>query len=385
MFFEIDKSQKQIQQAVRDFIKGQFKKEIIQEIVEEQVFPEKIWRKASDLGLIGIHFPEEYSGQGLGCFENALVAEALCCGDASVGGCLAGAAIGSEMILHYGNESQKSTWLPKVAEGQVLASAAFSEAGFGGGFASIKSTATKQGDSWLIEGAKTFVLNGGPLAGFYIVLCRTCSELTPDQELSMVLVEADREGITVEDVGYKLGGRLMHIGKVRFEKVRVPLDNLVGQENQGRRQAMDHLSMTRTIAAAQSVGIAQGAYERAIAHAKQRVQFASKLIDFQVTRHKLASMLTKIESARLLTYQSAGKIDAGQGDEKLSAMAKMHASRIAVEVCDEAIQLLGGYGYIQEYEVERYFREAKVIEVFWGNREAQMDTISNTMQKRSAA
>ncbi|MBI5589651.1 MAG: acyl-CoA dehydrogenase family protein [Deltaproteobacteria bacterium] len=385
MFFEINKSQKQIQQAVRDFVKGRFKKETIQEIVENQAFPEEIWRKASELGLIGIHFPEEYSGQGLGCFENALVAEALCCGDASVGGCLAGAAIGSEMILRHGSRSQKSAWLPKIAEGEILSSAAFSESGDGRGFANIKSIAVKQGDSWVIEGTKSYVLNGGPLAGFYIVLCGTGSEPAPGQELSMILVEADREGIAVEDVGHKLGGRLMHIGKVRFEKVRVPLDNLVGKENQGLQQVADHLSMTRTIAAAQSVGIAQGACERAMAHVKQRVQFATRLIDFQVTRHKLADMLTKIESARLLTYQAAWKFDAGNGDERLSAMAKMHASRIAVEVCDEAIQLLGGYGYIQEYEVERFFREAKMIEVLWGNREAQMDTISNTMQKRSAA
>jgi acyl-CoA dehydrogenase len=385
VIFEIDKSRQQIQKAVKDFVKGEFKKEVIEEIVAGNTYPEKIWKKAAELGFIGIHFPEKYAGEGLGSFENVLIAEELCRGDSSVGSCLARAAHGVELLMRFGTESQKEAWLPKVAEGAVLSSGAFTEPGLGNDLAGSQTVARKAGDDWIISGTKSFVMNAGPQAGFYLVVCRTDPEAsTPEQGLSIILVESDRPGIRVADVGKKLGCRLMSIAEVRFEDVRVPLGCLVGNENRGFEQLMAFLNESRILSAAQAVGMAQGAFDRCFAHVKQREQFGRKIIDFQVTRHKVADMATQIEAARLLTYQAAWSLDAKKGkvDSKLSAMAKLYACRIAVEACDEAIQLLGGYGYIQEYEVERYFRDAKMLELFDGTRGTQKNAIAADLTRR---
>jgi alkylation response protein AidB-like acyl-CoA dehydrogenase len=270
-----------------------------------------------------------------------------------------------------------------VAEGEVLSSAAFTEPGLGNDLEVSTTSAVKQGDQWVINGTKTFVMNGGPLAGFYIVLCRTDLDASsPAKAFSTILVEAGHEGITVADVGSKLGRRLMSLSEVAFNQVRVPADNLIGTENKGLAQVNACFNENRILAAAQAVGIAQGAFDRSLGHVKQREQFGRKLVDFQVTRQKLADMATKIEASRLLTYQAAWQFENNRrGSEKQSAMAKLHACRTAVAVCDEAIQLLGGYGYMQEYEVERYFRDAKTAEVFDGTQIIQKNIIASELVK----
>lgn len=385
MAVELDKSQLQIQKAVRDFVKGEFKKELIGKLVEDDAYPWTVLKKAAGLGFIGIHFPEAYAGAGLGVLENTLIAEELCRGDSSVGSCLARAAYGSELLLRFGTESQKAAWLPKVAEGSVLCSGAFTEPGLGNDIAFSQTTATKASDDWVINGTKSFVVNAGPHAGCYLVLCRTDADVSePARGLSVFLVESDRAGVRVCDVGKKLGCRLMPISEVRFDQVRIPLDHMVGVENRGCEQVEMFLIESRILAAAQALGMAQGAFERSFNYVKQRVQFGCRIIDFQVTRHKVAEMATKIEAARLLTYQTASSVDTqtGKSDARPSAMAKLFACRTAVEVCDEAIQLLGGYGYIQDYEVERYFRDAKMVELFDGARGALKNSIADGMVKR---
>jgi alkylation response protein AidB-like acyl-CoA dehydrogenase len=382
---ELDKAQLQIQKAVRDFVKGEFKKDVIDELVAGGVFPQAIWKKAAALGFIGIHFPEAYAGGGLGVFENTLIAEELCRGDSSVGACLARAGYGAELLLRFGTEPQKKAWLPKVTEGSVLCGAALTEPGLGSDLARSQTTAAKAGDGWVVTGTKSFVVNAGPQAGCYLVLCRTdAGAAEPAHGLSTLLVEADRPGVQAVDAGRKLGWRLISIGEVCFDQVRVPLDHQVGLENRGGDQVAAFLSESCITAAAQALGVAQGAFERAFAYVKQREQFATRIIDFQVTRHKVAEMATKIEAARLLTYQAARSFDAqkGRGGGRLSAMAKLYAGRTAVEVCDEAIQLLGGYGYIQDYEVERFYRDAKMIELFDGARGAQKNAIAEDLMKR---
>ena len=263
MSLELNKSQLQIRKAVRDFVRGEFKKEAIEELVEGNAFPEGIWKKAAELGFIGIHFPEAVAGGGLGVFENALIAEDLCRGDSSVGCCLGRAGYGAELLLRFGTEPQKAAWLPKVAEGSVLCGAAFTEPGLGNDIARSQTVATKTGDGWLINGSKSFVVNAGPRAGCYIVLARTDADAAePARGLSTFLVESDRAGIRVADVGKKLGCRLMPIGEVCFDQVRVPLDHLVGAENHGYDQVAAFLNESRILAAAQALGMAQGAFER---------------------------------------------------------------------------------------------------------------------------
>ncbi len=380
MEFELSKEQKDIQKAVRDFVKGEFKKEIIEELLENHAYPEKIWKKAAALGFIGIHYPEKYSGMGLGCLENIIVAEELARGDSTIGTCLLIADFASEIILHFGSEEQKSKWLPMVAEGECLSCGAFTEPDHGSDITSVATTAGKDGDGWVINGSKIFITNGGPLAGFYCVLCQTDPDAKPSYRgLSLILVEADNPGVSYQDVGHKMGITLSYTAEVVFKDVRVPLENLIGKENKGFYQLMEFFDESRILVAAQALGTAQGAFDRAVTYIKQREQFGKKIAQFQVSQHKIADMATKIECARLITYKAAWNFDQGRIDPKLTSMAKMYAARTAVEVADEAIQLMGGYGYMQEYEVERFYRDAKITEIYEGTKEIQKNTIASSM------
>jgi len=380
MEFELNREQKDIQKAVRDFVKGEFKKDVIEDLIEKHAYPEEIWKKSADLGFIGIHFPEAYSGMGLGCLENILVAEELCRGDSSVGTCLILADFASEIILRSESEDLKAKWLPKIAEGEILCCGAFTEPDHGSDITNVDTRAAKEGDEWLINGSKIFITNAGPLAGCYNVLCQTDPDAIPSYRgLSVILVEADRDGVSFNDVGKKMGMSLSYTAEVNFKDVRVPITNLVGKENRGFYQVLEFFDESRILVAAQALGIAQGAFDRALAYVKQREQFGKKIAQFQATQHKLADMATKIETARLLTYKAAWNFDQGRIDPKLTSMAKMYAARTAVEVCDEAIQLHGGYGYMQEYEVERFYRDAKITEIWEGTKEIQKNTIASSI------
>ncbi|MFZ7127960.1 MAG: acyl-CoA dehydrogenase family protein [Desulfobacterales bacterium] len=379
MDFALNKTQTDIQKAVRDFCKGEFDKELAMELEARHEFPEKIWKKAGEIGLIGVHYPEEYSGQGLGCLEDILVIEELCRQDSTIGSAVALSAFASELILHYGSETQKKTFLPKVAEAEMLSAGAFTEPDHGSDITRMNTTAVRDGNEWVINGTKTFITNGG-LAGFYCVLCQTDTEAKPSYRgMSTILVEKGTPGLTTADVGQKMGIRMMATAEVNFKEVRVPLDNLIGEENKGFYQVLNFFDESRIQVAAQALGTGQGAYDRALVYVKQREQFGRKIAQFQVTQHKLADMATKLELARLMTYKAAWNFDQGHIDPKLTSMAKMVAARTAVEVADEAIQLLGGYGYMTEYEVERFYRDAKICEIYEGTKEIQKNTIASAL------
>jgi alkylation response protein AidB-like acyl-CoA dehydrogenase len=243
----------------------------------------------------------------------------------------------------------------------------------------MDTTAVRDGDEWVVNGTKTFITNGG-MAGLYVVLCQTDPESKPTHRgMSMVLVEADRDGVSATDVGEKMGIHTMATAEVNFKNVRVPAANLIGEEGRGFYQVLEFFDESRILVAAQALGIAQGAFERAVDYVKQREQFGRKIAEFQVTQHKIADMATKIELSRLVTYKAAWNFDLGRIDPKLTSMAKMYAARTAVEVADEAIQLLGGYGYMTEYEVERFYRDAKITEIYEGTKEIQKNTIASAV------
>ena len=377
MEFELNKSQKDIQKAVKDFTKGEFDKELALELDRTHEFPHKIFKKAGDLGFIGVHFPEEYSGQDLGVLDNILVAEEFCRQDSGLGSAMALASFASECILRFGSDELKAKFLPQVAEGKMLSGGAFTEPDHGSDITYMNTTAHKDGEEWIVNGTKTFISNGG-IAGFYTVLCQTDPESKPPHRgMSMILVEADREGVSDADVGEKMGIHMIPTAEMNFKEVRVPLSNLIGKEGRGFYQVLEFFDESRVLVAAQALGIAQGAFDRALAYVKQREQFGRKIAQFQITQHKLADMATKIELARLITYKAAWNFDQGRIDPKLTSMAKMFAARTAVEVADEAIQLLGGYGYMTEYEVERFYRDAKITEIYEGTKEIQKNTIAS--------
>jgi len=380
MDYGLTKQQKEIQKAVREFVKGEFKEEIIEELVEKHEYPIKIWKKAAELGFIGIHFPEEYSGEGLGVLENILVAEELCKGDSSVGACLIQSAYASEIVLHFGSEEQKKKWLPKVAEGKCLSCGAFTEADHGSDITSMLTTAVKEGDEWIINGSKIFITNGGPLAGFYSVLCQTDPDAAPSYRgLSLILVEADRPGVTATDGGDKMGIRLMDTVEVNFKDVRVPLSNLIGKENRGFYQVLEFIGKSRILIAAQALGTAQGAFEQALAYAKQREQFGKPIGKFQAISHKIADMAVKIQAARLMAYATAKNLDMGNSNIFDASAAKLFASEVAVSVAIETVQIFGGYGFMREYPVFRYLQDALAYTVGEGTSEIQRNIIAKEL------
>jgi alkylation response protein AidB-like acyl-CoA dehydrogenase len=379
MDFELTKSQKDIQKAARDFAKGEFDKELALELDRKHEFPTKIWKKACQLGFVGVHFPEDYSGQSLGVMENIIIADEFCSGDSTIGSAVILSSFASECVLRFGSEELKRKFLPPVAEGEILSAGAFTEPDHGSDITSLDTTALRHGDEWIINGTKTFITNGG-LAGFYCVLCQSDINCQPSYRgISLILVEADREGVTATDVGEKMGIHMMATAEVNFKDVRVPASNLIGDEGKGFYQVLEFFDESRILVAAQAVGTAQGAYDRALAYVKEREQFGKKIAQFQVTQHKLADMATKIELSRLITYKAAWNFDQGRIDPRLTSMAKMYAARTAVEVADEAIQLLGGYGYMTEYEVERFYRDAKICEIYEGTKEIQKNTIASAI------
>jgi alkylation response protein AidB-like acyl-CoA dehydrogenase len=260
----------------------------------------------------------------------------------------------------------------------MVSTGAFSEPNQGEDIRQIRTHAAKTGDNWQISGKKTFVPFGG-MAGFYVVLCSTEPNAGPGEGMSLILVEADRKGISAAAPSQKLGGRLMPFGDMTFDQVTVPASHLIGTQGKGFQHVQEFFTENRIQIAGLALGTAQGAFDRALDYVRQREQFGKKLAAFQVTRHKLAAMAAKIEAARFLTYYAAWCFDNKKGEPRLASVAKMTAARTAVEVADEAIQLLGGYGYMTEYEVEHFYRDAKQAEIFQGPPSVQKDIIADAL------
>jgi len=379
MDFKLNKEQEAIQKAAQEFAKGEFDKEIALECERGHTFPTDIWKKAAELGFIGIHFPEKYGGQEYGIFENTLVVEAFCRQDSGFGVALSLSDFASEIILRCGNDEQREKYLIPVATGKSLSCGGFTEPDHGSDITLMDTNAVKDGNDYVINGVKTFITNG-TIGDFVMALCQTDPEVKPSYRgQSVIIVEKGDQGFTSSDVGEKMGIKMTSTGELSFNNVRVPVSNLVGEENKGFYQVLEFFDESRIEIAAQALGIAQGAFDRALAYVKERSQFGKKLALFQITQHKLADMATKIETARLIVYKAAWNFDQGRIDPKLTSIAKMYAARVAVEVADEAIQMLGGYGYMLEYEVERFYRDAKIMEIYEGTREIQKNTIASSL------
>jgi len=381
MDFDLSEEQISIQKAAQEFAKGEFDKETALECEKTHSFPYDMLKKACQLGFVGIHYPEEYGGQGYGVLENVLVVEQLCRQDSGLGIALSCADSSSEMILRYGSDGQKKRYLPRVTSGEALSSGAFTEPDHGSDITSLSTTAVRHGNEFVINGSKTFITNG-TICDFLVVLCQTDQAANPSRAgQSVFVVERGSKSFASSDVGEKMGNRMVPTAEISFNDVRVSDSALIGRENEGFSQAFQVFQEMRLEVAAQALGIAQGSLDRAVAYVKERKQFGRKLKEFQVTQHKLADMAAKIEAARVIVYKAAWTFDRGERNPYLTSIAKLCASRAAVEVADEAIQLHGGYGYMLEYEVERFYRDARLTELYAGTREIQKNTIARGLLK----
>lgn len=379
---ELSEEQLQIKSVAREFCEKEFKPEIALELERREEYPLEIYRKAAELGLTCVSFPREYGGMGYGFLETCLVVEEMCKADSTLGVAISTGNYGSDLILMYGTEDQKERYLKPVCRGDYISAAAFTEPGLGGSdITRIETKATKQGDEWKLNGAKSFILNA-PIADFIVVLAQTDPDITPPYRgETLFIVDRDASGLSVIKQTGKMGIRCCITGEVQLEDVHVPGWNIVGELNRGFYHAMGFLDKYRAFVAAQAVGMAQGAWEIAFKHAKNMHVNGQLLLQHQAIGCPLAEMAAKIEAARLLTYRAAWLIDAGKMDPMQTAMAKLYASRVAVEVTDFAIQVLGARGYFGQNRVERYHRDAKVTEIYEGTSEIQRLTVLKYLMK----
>ena len=372
MDFELSNEQKDVQRAATEFAKGEFDPDLVLELDESKKFPDSLWKKAAQLGFIGIHYPEEFGGQGMGLFENLLVIEAFCRADSGAGSALSTVDLGSEILLKFGSHEQKEQFLTPLTKGERRLGVAFAESEDGRDLTVLSAVAEKRTDEYSLRGKKRFVLNA-PLVNAFLTVCQE-----PKEGWITLIVERQRDGIEIHPIE-KMGLRMIPFGDLFLKEVRVPLSSSIGEEGQGLAHVHHHHHVMALRSAAQGLGTAQGAFDRAMQHAKQREQFGRKLSQFQIIRHKLADMAVSIEGARWLTYKSACEFDQGRINPGSLLMAQLEAGRRLMGVVDQALQIFGGYGYMAEQAIEHYFRDAWAIAVDLGTDEEQKDAIAEIL------
>ena len=374
MNFEFTEEQEEIRMAVREFAEKEFTPELAHECDQKEEFPMELYKKAAELGFIGLHFEEEYGGQGYGLTELCLSIEELCRADSTLGTAILIGAFGSDMIHMFGTEEQMEKYLPKVASGEWIASGAFTEPARGSDITRMDTSAVKDDDGYTINGGKTLIINA-PIADFGIILCQTDPGVQ-HRGSSLLIVDKGTPGFDNNPIHGKMGIRASVIGEYAFSDCKVPLNALIGVENMGFYHTLEFLDVGRVAVAAQTVGMAQGALDRALAYAKERTQFGRPISDFQVIQHKIADIATQIEAARLMTYKAAWYIDQDRIIPKWSCMAKNFATSAAGRTVSEALQIFGGYGYLAEYDIERIYRDIRVTELYEGTTEIQKNMVA---------
>ncbi len=383
MNFDLTEEQIDIRDAVREFCEKEFTDQLTREYRESEEFPWELSRKAAGLGFIGIHFPEEYGGQGYGYLENAIVAEEMIRANPELGITLTFADFGTELILKFGTEEQKERYVPRIAKGEGLSAAAFTEPSGGSDISKhLETVALREGGYFVLNGSKTFITNAN-ISDFIISICQTDPESEPPYRgQSIIVVDNGTPGVDAIKLKGKLGIRPSQTCEVAFSDARVPEENLLGELNRGFYHTLEFLNESRIEIAAQGVGIAQGALDRAVDYAKERVLFGKPLVELQAVSHKLADMAIKVEAARLLTRKAAWLSDQGRPDPMASSIAKTFAARAGVEVTDEAAQIFGGYYFLDDYEIESFYRHAKIIEIYEGTKEVQKNNIARCLLRR---
>ncbi|MBU3958938.1 MAG: acyl-CoA dehydrogenase family protein [Candidatus Omnitrophica bacterium] len=350
---------------------------------QTEEYPWGIIKIIADAGLFGLFIPEEYGGMGMNVFSLCLATEELsqACGGIAV--CYAASALGTFPIVLFGNEEQKKKYLPDLASGKKIAAFGVTEPEAGSDASGIKTTAKKQGDYYILNGLKHFITNGGD-AHIYVVIVMT-DKTKGARGASAFIVEKDTPGFTFGKKEDKLGIRASSTRELIFTDCKIPKENLLSKEGMGFIVTMKTFDISRPGVAAQALGIAQGALDLAVKYAKERQQFGKSISSFQGIQWMLADMATEVEAARALVYSCAKEIDAGARDvAKDSAMAKMYASDVAMKVTTDAIQIFGGYGYMKDYPIEKYMRDAKITQIYEGTNQIQRNIIALKLIKEMA-
>ncbi len=377
MNFELSQDHKVLRDSVRDFVEKEIKP-LAMKIDEDHKIPEELIAKMSEMGFMGSYIPEEYEGAGLDMLSYAIVVEEVskACGSSGVL-ISAHTSLACDPIYRFGTEEQKKRYLPDLATGRKIGCILLTEPDVGSDVSGMSTMYRREGDEIVINGGKTFITNGGFLGTG--ILFATHDKSLKHKGISAFIVDLKSPGVTILKNEVKMGIRGSYTTAFAFDDLRIPAANLLGQEGQGFKIAMETLNGGRIGIASQALGIAGGAFERALAYSKERKQFGAPICDLQAIQFKLADMYARVEMAKLITYKAAWMKDSKMNYALESAMCKMCASEAATSVTKEAVQIHGGYGYIADYEVERMYRDAKITEIYEGTNEVQRVVISKML------
>jgi short/branched chain acyl-CoA dehydrogenase len=377
MDFWLNDEQKILRYNIREFAEKEIGPQA-QDLDEKEEFSYDITRKMADLGLFGIYVPEKFGGAGMNYLSYCIAVEEICRIDGSHGATVAaGNSLGIGPIYYYGDDRQKNEWLPRLCKGEILASFGLTEPDAGSDAGASKTNAKLDKGQWVINGSKIFITNStNKWAGVCTVQAITGAKPDGKKEVSCILVPNGTPGFTTKKMTKKMMWRASDTGELYFDDCRVPQENLLGKRGEGFRQMLHTLDNGRLAIAAMGLGGAQGAYELAMKYAKERKQFGKPIASFQVNAFKLADMATEIEAARNLLYKACFLKDQGKPFTKEAAMAKLYCSEVMGRVVDEAVQIHGGYGLMKEYNVERFFRDYKLLTIGEGTSEIQRLVIS---------
>jgi acyl-CoA dehydrogenase len=366
--FALTDEQKSLRELAREFADKEIRPRAAA-YDEASQHPADVIAKAHELGLMNVHVPEAYGGLGLPCFDGMLIGEELNWGCSGIGTSLAANGLGSAPVIIAGSDEQKRQWLPPLLEEPILCSFGLTEPGAGSDVASMKTTAVRNGDEYVLNGSKTFITNAGH-AAWTVVFAKT-DPTKAHKGISAFVVPMETEGVTIEKHLDKMGQRSTDTSAFSLQDVVVPAANRLGEEGQGFKIAMQTLDFTRPGTSAAAVGVAQAAYELAVAYAKERVTFDVPIAMHQGVNFMIADMATEIEAARLLVWQAAWMIDQGERATLQSSFAKRFAADTVMKVTTDAVQVFGGYGYIKEYPVEKLMRDAKLFQIYEGTSQIQ--------------
>ncbi len=378
MNFDLNEEQEMVRNSIREYAQNEIAP-LAREYDEEEKFPRKQLEGLAELGLLGMIIPEEYGGAGFDSVSYSIALEEIAKADSSVA-VIVGVtnSVCCYPILSFGTEDQKQKFLVPLAKGEVLGAFCLSEPHAGSDASNLKTRAIADGNDYIINGTKSWVTNGGE-AETHIVMAVT-GEISGKKEVTAFIVEKDREGLSVSSVEHKLGQRASKTTEMSFVDVRVPKENVLGEVGKGLKVAFNSLDNGRIGIAALSVGIAQAAFEEAKEYSKDRIAFGRPIAEFQETQFKLADMATQIEAARLLTLRAAAMKDSDSKQTGVNAaMAKLFASEMSNRVCADAIQIHGGNGFSRHYNVEKYYRDARITTIYEGTSEIQKIVISRAL------
>lgn len=379
MNFELNENQLMIQQMIRDFADKEIKPNLL-EWDENETFPVETMKKLGDLGLLGIFVPEEYGGSGFSYFEyvTALIEIGKVCGGLGLS-VAAHNSLCTGHIYYHGSEEQKKKYLPKLSSGEFIGAWGLTEANTGSDAMRMKTTATKEGNEWVINGTKTWITHG--LSGDVAVILVRTGDLLDSKGITAFIIEKDMPGFSANKITGKLGVRASETAELIFDNVRVPEENVIGEVGQGFIQAMQVLDGGRISIASLSCGVARGAYEASVQYAKEREQFGKPIASFQGISFKLADMASDVRASELLTFSAAELKNKKKGMTQEGAVAKYFASETSVKCGNEAVQIMGGYGYTKEFPAEKFLRDAKLMTIGEGTSEIQKVVISREILK----